>query len=203
MAGAGAEADTPESGVESVRVRVFPDPGGGRGGGAVDATPLIRGLETECEGRSVIPPDPALAFLDALLEDYADEWVTKMMFHYRWAREVDQVCSARRLASLMVPSADEKQQIEIAEQIRSRMVDRVWFVGSNEQTAPQIDSTFHQTIRQTNAHPANRPPAGMPTLVHLHHLSKGASRINARPGLRLAGQHASAILWGALSRSRR
>ena len=40
-------------------------------------------------GRGVVPPDPAVAFIDALLEDYADEWLTKCMFHYRWAHAAD------------------------------------------------------------------------------------------------------------------
>ena len=64
----------------------------GEGGDVVpttDSTPLIRRFEREFEGRSVIPPDPALAFLDELLEDFADEWLTKCMFHYRWYREAD------------------------------------------------------------------------------------------------------------------
>src|SRR6476660_8477103 len=38
---------------------------------ATDSTPLIRRLETMYGDRAVIPPDPATAFLDALLEDYA------------------------------------------------------------------------------------------------------------------------------------
>ena len=49
-----------------------------------DSTPIIRKLEDDFEGRSVIPEDPALCFLNYLLEDFGDEWVTKYMFHYRW-----------------------------------------------------------------------------------------------------------------------
>ena len=44
---------------------------------AVDSTPLIRRFEGEFDGRAAIPPDPAVAFLNDLVEDYADEWLTK------------------------------------------------------------------------------------------------------------------------------
>ena len=50
----------------------------------VDSTPIIRRLEQEYSGRSVIPADPVMAFINYLLEDYFDEWLTKAMFHYRW-----------------------------------------------------------------------------------------------------------------------
>ncbi|MDZ7827634.1 MAG: glutathione S-transferase N-terminal domain-containing protein [Gammaproteobacteria bacterium] len=52
----------------------------------VDSTPLIRRFEAEFDGRGVLPPDPVMNFLDFLLEDYADEWLTRAMFHYRWSR---------------------------------------------------------------------------------------------------------------------
>ena len=63
----------------------------------VDSSPIIRRLEEEREGRAVIPTDPAIAFLDELIEDYADEWLTKAMFHYRWAYQADTEQAARIL----------------------------------------------------------------------------------------------------------
>ena len=65
-----------------------------------DSTPLIRRFEAAFEGRSILPPDPALRFVDELLEDFADEWLTKCMFHYRWYREADIDEGAPRAASL-------------------------------------------------------------------------------------------------------
>ena len=49
----------------------------------VDSTPLIRRFEEEYLGRSTLPNNPALNFINYLVEDFADEWLTKAMFHYR------------------------------------------------------------------------------------------------------------------------
>ena len=46
-----------------------------------ESTPLIRRFEAEFAGRALVPADPALALVDALLEDFGDEWLTKAMFH--------------------------------------------------------------------------------------------------------------------------
>ena len=53
----------------------------------VDSSPQITQLETNTH-RSIIPNDQALAFID-FSEDFADEWITKIMYHYRWAYEPD------------------------------------------------------------------------------------------------------------------
>ena len=54
-----------------------------------DSTPLIRDFERSFSGRSVIPEQPVVALINSILEDYADEWLTKAMFHYRWSYAED------------------------------------------------------------------------------------------------------------------
>jgi glutathione S-transferase len=97
------------------------------------------------------------AFVSALIEEFGDEWGNKWMFHLRWAREVDQVASARRIASSMLAKANEEQVEAMAEQIRERMLGRVWFVGSSEQTGPQIEASFREGLAELDAHLATRP----------------------------------------------
>ncbi len=122
-----------------------------------DSTPIIEHLEGLQPAPSIHPAEPVAAFISALLEEFGDEWGNKWMFHYRWAREVDQVSSAGRLARAMMPAADEEHHAGMAAMVRARMVDRVWFVGSNEQTAPQIEASFRETVDLLNAHLAERP----------------------------------------------
>ena len=70
---------------------------------------------------------------------------------------MDQLCSAGRIARAMLPDANEEQHAATTAQIRDRMVSRVWFVGSNAETAPQIEASFHEAIALLDAHLATRP----------------------------------------------
>lgn len=127
------------------------------GRGIQDSTPIIEALEAQHPEPSIQPSDPVCGFLSYLLEEFADEWGNKWMFHYRWAREADQRACSKRLAALMQPDAEPEALDKAAEVIRERMVDRVWFVGSSEQTARQIEDSFKDCIDLLDAHLALRP----------------------------------------------
>ena len=125
--------------------------------GIQDSTPIIEALEPEFGEPGIHPPDAVSAFVSALLEEFGDEWGNKWMFHLRWAREIDQIGCARRLAASSMPNATAEQIGRAAKAVRERMVDRVWFVGSNAATAPQIERSFKDALGFLEAHLADRP----------------------------------------------
>jgi glutathione S-transferase len=127
------------------------------GSGIQDSTPIIDKMERLFPEPSIHPDDPVARFISALIEEFGDEWGNKWMFHYRWTREVDQVSSAGRIARMRSPDMSEQQHAAFAGQVRARMADRVWFVGSNAATAPQIEAGFAEMLRLLDAHLATRP----------------------------------------------
>ena len=127
------------------------------GTGIQDSTPIIEAMEKLHPVPSIHPGDPVAGFISALIEEFGDEWGNKWMFHYRWAREVDQISSAGRLARMRAPNAREQEHDVLAGKIRTRMVDRVWFVGSNPVTAPQIEAGFLDMLALLDRHLSTRP----------------------------------------------
>ena len=121
--------------------------------GIQDSTPIIEAMEKAFPQPSIHPPGTVAGFISALIEEFGDEWGNKWMFHMRWAREIDQVTVSRRFAAKAPPDQLE----ETAAGIRERMVPRVWFVGSNEITAPQIEQSLADVLDILNPHLANRP----------------------------------------------
>ena len=76
-------AGMPKPSVELLPTFFLPD-AQGQLQALTDSTPLLRRFEREVPGRAARPQNPVLAFIDSVLEDFADEWLTKAMFHYRW-----------------------------------------------------------------------------------------------------------------------
>ena len=108
-----------------------------------DSTPIIEALEAEYPEPSITPADPALAFLSALLEDYADEWLNKAMFHYRWSYPADQESAAQRIATVIFDGAPPEGA---EEGVRTRMTARLYHVGSSPETAPVIEASFQRLL---------------------------------------------------------
>lgn len=82
-----------------------------------DTTPLIEALEADRPEPSALPADPALAFLACVLEEYADSWLAKAVFHYRWSRKRDQKIAAQRAIDeyfTQTPPEDRKASEELA-----------------------------------------------------------------------------------------
>ncbi len=112
----------------------------------VDSTPLAMMLEERHSERSILPTDPAVRYLSLLIEDMADEWVTKMMFHYRWDLEVDQAYSSRQIISDNTPGLRGEGLIKAAQTIRNRQVSRMPLVGCTPQNKPIIEQGFHELL---------------------------------------------------------
>ena len=141
-----------------------------------DSTPLIRRLERDRPGRSLIPSDPALAFLDELIEDYADEWLTKAMFHYRWSYEADIAKAAAMLPcwrGFCIP--DE----ELAER------GRVVFVGAGKCAACHTGELF--TDANSTLHP---PGDSMAEPESPSYAARSATKMYRTSPLRGVWQHA-------------
>jgi glutathione S-transferase len=122
-----------------------------------DSTPLIRRFEAEFEGRSVVPSDPVLAFIDALIEDYADEWLTKPMFHYRWAYQADIDKAASILPLWSRTNTPDEKIRPFSKMIAERQISRIGVVGSNEVTAPVIEASYRRFLHSFDAHLQTSP----------------------------------------------
>ena len=109
-----------------------------------DSTPMIEALERAFPEPSIMPSDPALAFVSALIEDYADEWLNKAMFHYRWTYPSDQDSAAQRIIQMMYEGAPAPEGAE--EAVKARMVGRLHHVGSSAETAPTIEASFMRLL---------------------------------------------------------
>jgi len=123
-----------------------------------DSTPLIRRFEKEVTGRHVLPTDPVLAWIDAVLEDFADEWLTKAMFHYRWV-----FADAIEKAGAILPvhfvgiTASQSTMDMMKAQFTQRQISRLALVGSNPHTADLIESGYQRMVGLLDAHLQTQP----------------------------------------------
>jgi glutathione S-transferase len=161
-----------------------------------DSTPIIEKLEAQFPEPSITPDDPGVAFLSVLLEDYADEWLNKAMFHYRWTYPQDQESAAKRISDMIFEGAEKPDGIE--EQVRTRMVSRLYHVGSSPETAPLIEGSFTRVLALLDKLLASRPYlfGGRPSLADFG-LAGQLMQLNSdpTPGAILKAQAPNVVRW--------
>lgn len=117
-----------------------------------DSTPMIYELEKLHSDRSIIPESKADAFLAYLLEDFADEWGTKAMFHYRWFRERDQKQMSQWLLFDRLRGHGLAAIRGAAKTFRDRQVGRMALVGCTEQNKPIIEESTNRVMDVLERH---------------------------------------------------
>ncbi len=152
MRGSAEDVDIPSVPVALIPVLVFSGEGGRADEAMIDSTFQIKRLEKLFPARSIIPPDPALAFLDAMLEDYADEWLTKPMFHYRWkyAADIDKASHVLALDRNLGMSRDTLAKA--SRFFADRQIERLRVVGSNDVTTSVIEASYRRLLGLLDSH---------------------------------------------------
>ena len=108
-----------------------------------DSTPFL--LSLEGEGRALVPADPLLRYACLLIEDMADEWFMKAMFHYRWTYPEDQEWCANWIMFDSLPNAGREGVEAMAANIRARQISRMPLVGCTPETLPVIEASWKRT----------------------------------------------------------
>ncbi|MGI9344918.1 MAG: glutathione S-transferase family protein [Gammaproteobacteria bacterium] len=117
-----------------------------------DTTPILRQLESLSSERKIIPPDPVLAFLNYLIEDYADEWLTRCMFHYRWNYQPDIDKASAALPFYIRSDLAPEQWLQVQKAVAERQISRLYVVGSNTTTAPVIEQSYERFLQLMEQH---------------------------------------------------
>jgi len=123
-----------------------------------DSTAIIawydaQGTTTE----PVTPRDPAAAFLAALIEDYADEWLWRPALHYRWSYPMDAQHMGRRIAAEMMRDIHLPLPVRQAMIIARQRGKYLREDGVAPDVIPHIESIYLRNLAWLEAIFARRP----------------------------------------------
>ena len=111
-----------------------------------DSTTIAATLEQEIvNGRNVIPDGDA-GFLCHLIEDLADEWLTKAMFWYRWRDEVSADFATVWLSTEVAAALPAQAADTLAQTLRNRQVGRMPLVGATPENGPVVEGAYRTIL---------------------------------------------------------
>ena len=117
-----------------------------------DSTSIITTLEADFAEPSAVPDDPACAALALILEDYADEWLNKLMFFYRWGQKVDREVAGDRTMHQLLDGDLPRAKKKTRDQIVKRMRDRLPLVGVEKKNEKVLEASFERFFTLLNTH---------------------------------------------------
>ena len=117
-----------------------------------DSTSMLASLEKDHAAPSANPEDPACRALAFILEDYADEWLNKAMFHNRWSQSPDKEAAAIRVLEQLFSGRAPARKRDAQASVIARMTERLPLVGATPENAPVIAASFQRFAELLNTH---------------------------------------------------
>lgn len=117
-----------------------------------DSTSILATVEADHSEPSAVPDDTACAALALILEDYADEWLNKLMFFHRWGQKPDREIAGERTMEQLLNGELPRAKKKTRDQIIKRMRDRLPLVGIEKKNEKTLKPSFERFFTLLNAH---------------------------------------------------
>ncbi|MBO6944840.1 glutathione S-transferase N-terminal domain-containing protein [Altererythrobacter sp.] len=121
-----------------------------------DTTPILLQMEREQPQPTILPANPVVRFLSALIEDYGDEWLWRPAMHYRWSNKLDRILISNLLAEEVggfIKAPHWFRRLYIAHRQFKNFVLKD---GVTDATHAHADATYIHALDAMNAMLANR-----------------------------------------------
>jgi glutathione S-transferase len=117
-----------------------------------DTTPMMEALEADSPEPSATPADATTAFLACVLEEYADVWLAKAAYHYRWTRKKDQrIAAARAIEDYYTREAPEDRKAAEDAAIET-MLGQMKAMGVEGEIGGLVEKSFKRFVKLLDDH---------------------------------------------------
>lgn len=119
-----------------------------------DSTPILDMLEQRYPANSIQLADASMNWLSRALEEAADEWTVKPMFHYRWQYEADRISAGLRISRASVdPGTDPAP---FAGMISAHLMTRLPTLGCTDSNKSILESYVIAGAKLIDTHMQSR-----------------------------------------------
>lgn len=117
-----------------------------------NANQVIDALEKDLKEPTATPDDPAIHFLALVLADYADSWLAKVVFHYRWTRKRDQRIAAQRVVEQYFPAGAPANRKALEDASIVHMLGELKRIGVEGEIGGALEKSFKRFLKLLTAH---------------------------------------------------